>query len=506
MLRSPVALRRTARKQTTDAVPSRDSELVALSEKSPQERRKATGIFDEEKRELESGVGSLSSGKTSSPPSDLPAGRTKVQKLDGSVYRPWGTRSRSSSEAGSDTSFCRGGPGRAVCGEPVKSTESGVSCDRCEKWFHASCQGIPKTAYDALTKYRMLAWLCPPCKESIKGTEAPQPQLATLESKVQELSAKVDEHLKLGQAALVARVEQLTESMSAHMKRVSQSLKEQEQSVVDQTRLIERSIRDNLTQKASYADMVRGTCSDVIDKMSAKISSIPQEVAAQNASKDMKHVAEVFDSFVDRDRRKNNLVVHNLPEPESESATERSVKDILRFQEVIKDTFRIQVAVTRCFRVGKSVKDKARLLIVTLDTPGVKHEILRLAPQLRQSEKWGNIYITPDLSRSEREAARKVREELAVRRAAGETNITIRKGRVVSTVTSSARQEATVSPVTAPSGPRGLSAQRDSAATGILGASLTHSRETNEKPGTSQSSQAVTSHTRPGGERAEPHA
>ena len=48
---------------------------------------------------------------------------------------------------------------------------------------------------------------------------------------------------------------------------------------------------------------------------------------------------------------------------------------------------------------------------------------------------WSNIYITPDLSRAEREAARKLREELAARRRAGEANLAIRKGRIVATDT-----------------------------------------------------------------------
>ena len=77
------------------------------------------------------------------------------------------------------------------------------------------------------------------------------------------------------------------------------------------------------------------------------------------------------------------------------------------------------------------MNDWARLLIVTLKTPGVKQDVLHKAPQLRSSDKWGNIYITPDLTPAEREASRKVREELAARRKSGETNLTIRRGRIV---------------------------------------------------------------------------
>ena len=91
----------------------------------------------------------------------------------------------------------------------------------------------------------------------------------------------------------------------------------------------------------------------------------------------------------------------------------------------------MSVSVARSFRVGKATETRARLLIVTLDTPGVKQDVLRMAPQLRQSEKWGNIYITPDLTPAEREAAKKLREELAARKRAGEENLTIRRGKIV---------------------------------------------------------------------------
>ena len=157
--------------------------------------------------------------------------------------------------------------------------------------------------------------------------------------------------------------------------------------------------------------------------------------------------AKVFDEFIDKDRRKNNLVIHNLPEMGEGTVEERSSRDVRMFQEVVKDSFKLNVAVARSFHVGKAMGNRERLLIVTLKTPGVKQELLRMAPRLRSSAKWGNIYITPDLTRAEREATRKVREELAVRKNAGKTNLTIRKGRIVPVCTVLSR------PDTAPSYP-----------------------------------------------------
>ena len=83
--------------------------------------------------------------------------------------------------------------------------------------------------------------------------------------------------------------------------------------------------------------------------------------------------------------------------------------------------------------MGKKHQDRPRLLIITLDNPACKHDILRGAPQLRNSGKYDKICITPDLTLKEREAGRKLREELASRRRAGEENVAIRGGKIIHT-------------------------------------------------------------------------
>ena len=396
LLRSPLQLRSSARKTPTNEL-ARGAESSLLKKGSgPQEK---DGVVD----------GGATSNDDSVARQAGPEGRDerKIHKLDVNAYKPWGSRSRSPSDAGSDTAFCKGGPGKETCGEPVRNADQGVLCDKCGAWFHAGCQNIPKPAYEALVLYEVLSWFCPECKKSLKHSDSAR--LVSLESKV----------------------EQLDKSFQEHFKAVSQSMKEHEKSVENQTKMIERSFSEIRSQKSSYADMVKGTCSEVIEKVSAKISSIPETSTAPSDPSSMPGIVKVFDEFIDKDRRKNNLVIHNLPEMAEGALEERSARDVRMFQEVVKDSFKLNVAIARSFRVGKAMGNRERLLIVTLETPGVKQELLRMAPRLRSSDKWGNIYITPDLTRAEREAARKVREELAVRRNAGETNLTIRKGRIV---------------------------------------------------------------------------
>ena len=166
--------------------------------------------------------------------------------------------------------------------------------------------------------------------------------------------------------------------------------------------------------------------------MSDKIASLPVPgPGVVGSNKTTQDLTGVLDECMEKENRNANLVVHNLPEQPRESSAERAKNDAFLFKTMIKEEMSLNVSVTTSFRVGKCVSDKARLLIVTLEYPAAKHDIVRLAPQLRHSNKYVNIYVTPDLTRKERELNKKLRDELNNRKRAGEANLAIRGGRIV---------------------------------------------------------------------------
>ena len=50
---------------------------------------------------------------------------------------------------------------------------------------------------------------------------------------------------------------------------------------------------------------------------------------------------------------------------------------------------------------------------------------------IRECTSWSNVYISPDLTPKEREANRRLREELKNRKDAGEKNLMIKRGKIV---------------------------------------------------------------------------
>ena len=76
-------------------------------------------------------------------------------------------------------------------------------------------------------------------------------------------------------------------------------------------------------------------------------------------------------------------------------------------------------------------RDRPRLLIVTRTDLETKRELLRSSSQLRSMPEWQHLFINPDLTPAERETNKKLRLELATRRASGKEDLIIKKGKIV---------------------------------------------------------------------------
>ena len=327
----------------------------------------------------------------------------QVGKLDENMYKIFGpgagsvgslSRSSSDTSQGSENAYCKGGPAKKACGKLVKDGEAGVQCDACRDWFHATCQGIPKPAIKALERYDSLAWLCPECKIDLKKGKRQHDLISSLELKLTRLVESVRE--EMDQAA--KSVQKQAEQNQALW--IEKSVETYKKCVKEQTKTIELSIQQH---KLSYAEAVKGTCSEVEKTVKSQLASISKPNPTHN-TKDTRELSQVLDDHLDKEKRKGNIVVHNLPEQEGDTLADRSSKDITEFTTMVREAMRLNVMASRSFRVGKRNQAKPRLMIVTLDNPSMKHDILRGAPQLRHIERYSNIYLTADLTQRERKA------------------------------------------------------------------------------------------------------
>ena len=360
-----------------------------------------------------------------------------VKRLGDHVFTIWGGRSRSPSEDGQEieTNICRGGPGKVHCGDPVRDGENGIRCDKCLTWYHSTCQSIPKAAVNAAGRFSMLHWFCSLCHASIFN--APK----------KDVCSKTNEALDLLEKGVLKNINDQMETMkravNEHIKLVNRAFRQQEEMNIEQTKLMERSVRLQHESKASYADMVRGSCADIAKEVSHKVNDIiADKVQALSVPEPSKDIDTAVNSALDRERRKLNVVVHNLPETTPTVDQTREKGDLLKFSTIIKENLKLIIRASKCHRVGKLLEDRPRLLVVTLENFETKMELLRASSELRTTTEWRNLYINPDLTPAEREANRRLRQELAQRRAAGEENIGIRHGSIVKLRREESRQTA----------------------------------------------------------------
>ena len=146
-------------------------------------------------------------------------------------------------------------------------------------------------------------------------------------------------------------------------------------------------------------------------------------------------VFQVVDEYVEREKRKNNLIIHNLPEPTDVSSNEqRAVKDTETISDLFHTEFNLANAkIQRITRLGaiKPNSSRPRLLLVEMGDISTKRSILKQATKLRKSSKWSNIYISPDLTPKERSLHKKLRDELKTRKNAGEKDLYIKRGKII---------------------------------------------------------------------------
>ena len=139
-----------------------------------------------------------------------------------------------------------------------------------------------------------------------------------------------------------------------------------------------------------------------------------------------------IDEYLDRERRKCNLIVYNLQESSASTPSDRISDDKKSFSHLLTSEFKIDnIEFLKCIRLGKSAENRSRPLLISVSDIATKNNILGKATKLRKSTQYGDVYINPDRTKKERAAVKELRDELKRRKSLGEVNLVIRRGKIV---------------------------------------------------------------------------
>ena len=170
-----------------------------------------------------------------------------------------------------------------------------------------------------------------------------------------------------------------------------------------------------------------------LESYKAKIN----ELETKMEEKIEKQVEKAIEMYREREERKCNVIIHNVPEPTTEHKKEEDNEKLREVFAVMKCDEIIPKSVVR---LGRPIPGRIRLLKLTLDSVTCKHKLLGSTKCLREKDGagnsihgWSNVFITPDLTKEEREKKnKKLRDELKKRKEDEKNqNLVIYRGAIV---------------------------------------------------------------------------
>ena len=244
-----------------------------------------------------------------------------------------------------------------------------IRCDTCKSLLHQHCTNMSAKVFDIFIKIKVdVGWVCESCQELLRA------QGKNLQSAMVTLS----EEVAVVKCELTDVKEQLRTIMSPNVAR-------------------------STTLEAT-------ACSTQHSQSSVIPDQIPMP-SSQTISQ------TVYRTLRDVDRRKRNVVVTGLSETPG-------IDDHAEFIKLCETYLSSKPYAIKCERVGRSVDNRPRRLLVRLSSEAAATELLRSARTLRHASDSSitNIYINPDLSPMEAklafEARQRRRERVAQRRPA----------------------------------------------------------------------------------------
>ena len=189
---------------------------------------------------------------------------------------------------------------------------------------------------------------------------------------------------------------------------------------------------------SNLSKALNGAISQVIKDISPKISEackVPPAHPSRVANTSTSSVTSAIDEYMDREKRKCNLILYTIPETTTSVESADGVKkDSETFKELVSsimDKGISNLQITKAIRLGKLPSVNPRPLLISVRDELCKREILRSAYKSSKIPKWSNIYVSPDYTCKEREANKVLHEELKRCKENGEVNLGIRNGMIV---------------------------------------------------------------------------
>ena len=147
------------------------------------------------------------------------------------------------------------------------------------------------------------------------------------------------------------------------------------------------------------------------------------------------HLAERFQEMEEREKKKKNIVIYNVPESQHNDPKERQSDDVARCLDIFQNSLKVtEFQVEKVVRLGRRENnERKRPLLVKMTSETEKQKILSSAKNLKtETEPWKkHLGISRDMTPMERIQEVGLRRELKEKRERGEQGWYIKNGRLL---------------------------------------------------------------------------
>ena len=244
-----------------------------------------------------------------------------------------------------------------------------IECGRCEKWECINCSNMSEKQYDLLNDKSLgvrLHWFCNECnalaisavKTDKEIEERCRQYFHTVREEIQETRTVLDKRITSDVSGLREDIKKLKKDLT---KNSDPKLREEIENIKKDMKEHEENLKEKIDEKMNDATTV------------------------------------CLDEFREREGRKLNIMLFNVPESEKEDPEEKK-KDDLEFLRILMSEIKLTVPFSQVIRIGVTEKThgKPRPMRARTTCTTDQRNILKAASILKDTEDYKDMYIKKD--------------------------------------------------------------------------------------------------------------
>ena len=252
-----------------------------------------------------------------------------------------------------------------ICTKVVDSSpkSEAIECDYCKTWVHFNCSKLTRNEYDFLmnTPLTQVLWYCKKCKTDMKNGGNGQ------DDRISQNGAKIDTFMNI----ITTMQKEMTE------------------------------IKQQMTKVVENTSQTEGADDEKLSSQTAQMQS---------------HVSETLSDQHEKEEKKNNVIVYNVPETAQSDDKTEMIEDLKTVKEIVSvvlpNVDNVTLCDTNVMRLGRRIPGKTRPIKIQFKDDFTKGKIFRNSVKLRNHDKYKNVNISNDKTKKELMADRILKDKL----------------------------------------------------------------------------------------------